>query len=333
MKGTEKNPWHVQGGSLSLLRGRTNSRDLRCMRGGSCVRQTSKQQLQEGPMSFMSYGASKSEDHDQADAFAEGFKQWLVDSVAQWSREHPHEARGLERAVGQLRSVLMAAAREAAPVLEVLAADGLASRFKHQYQESGIAIERGRAVRLAFGLMAFRLPYTAEDWPADGGIATMRDYELLAARALMDESLLPALIDGSRSNPIAFRALQRAVHQLRHSKTPMPDVLSEWAHDVADGTQVCPRAKPGRSPYTNKVRDDLIVGTVQALVDCGLRATRNEASEPTSACDAVSGALVAHGVDLSYEAVAKVWNKRQGRHPALRLRNADRTFRPAQRPM
>ena len=177
-------------------------------------------------MSFMSYAAPKFETHDEADAaFAEGFKQWLADSITQWARKHPHEAQGLEHAVGQLRSVLMAAAREVAPVLEILAADGLASGLKQRYREDGIAVDRARAARLAFGLMAFRLPYTAKDQPADGGIAAMRDHELLAARALMDESLLPALVDDSHSNPIAFQSLQGAVRQLHHSRTPMPDVL------------------------------------------------------------------------------------------------------------
>ena len=51
----------------------------------------------------------------------------------------------------------------------------------------------------------------------------------------------------------------------------------------------------------------MITKTVQILVGCGLSATRNEVSYPESACDAVSEALNAHGVELSFDAVAKIW--------------------------
>ena len=82
--------------------GRTDSPCLRSYAGWFLRAADLGHPLQEEPMSFMSYAAPKFETHDEADAFVEGFKQWLADSITQWAREHPHEAQGLEHAVGQL---------------------------------------------------------------------------------------------------------------------------------------------------------------------------------------------------------------------------------------
>ncbi len=257
-----------------------------------------------------------------SEAFATGFKKWLVASVERWAQANPEGVRQLERSTVCAGSLLMRAAHQMAPLLKVLAADGLAAALKERYEERGVAVEHTEAVRLAFGLMAFRLPYTGEDGGPDGDIATMRDFELLAARALMDDTI-SALVDDARSNPVAYRALKQAVGHLRGTDERIPPELVEWAFDVADGTLTCPKARQGRSPYANRVRDSLIVQTVQKLVECGLRATRNEASEATSACDAVSEALVGHGVGLSYQSIAKVWGKRS----SMRLQTGCRSLR------
>ena len=212
--------------------------------------------------------------------------------------------------VARLEAGLTALLREHEPTIEALSADGRAHKYAQRHEESGTAIPYDDAVRLACGLMAFRIPYTEDQRdPEEGGISTVRDFEMMAVwseRAGTRESL----VEESRSSPLAFHALQRVVDGIRETDEPMPPALSEWALDFATGTLEFPKAGPGRSPYTNQIRNAVIVRTIRALVDAGLTATHNEVSAPESACDAVSRALQVHGEPLGYAAVAKIWSKR-----------------------
>ena len=206
--------------------------------------------------------------------------------------------------------------RELVAVLRILASDGIAAGWRKRYDEEGVAIPFDESVRLAFGLMAFRVPYSGDRSPDEGNLTTMYDYEMRAVHALRDDSLRE-LIEGAQSSPLDFRALQEALSHLLRTQEPIPSELVEWSLSVAAGNVTSPSGGPGRSPYTNQVRDALIAQTVHTLVECGLNATRNEASAPESACDAVSKALNAHGAELSYASVAKIWqsNRRQERAP------------------
>ena len=180
---------------------------------------------------------------------------------------------------------------------EMLTADGQAAWWRDRYDKDGVAIPFEQSVRLAFCLMALRIP---------GDLTQVRDFQMRGFYALR-EGWLMELIEGSQASPLDFRALKAALSFLRDNHEPIPSELNEWALQVADGNVEPPRPRTGRSPYTNVVRNELIVKTVQTLVDCGLSATRNEVSEPESACDAVSKALNAHGVPLGCCAVAKIW--------------------------
>ena len=195
------------------------------------------------------------------------------------------------------------------PFLRILLSDAEAEERVRKYQEQGVPTSFDEAVALAFYLMTFRLPYTGEKRPDDGDLTTIRDYEMLSVYALRDNRL-SELIEESHSSPLAYQALQKALHHLRETQKPIPDELREWAFDVASGIQPCPKPGRGPKPYGNQVRNEIIVETVRTLVECGLTATRNEASPPESACDAVSQALGMHGVGLAYEGVAKVWSDR-----------------------
>ena len=111
------------------------------------------------------------------------------------------------------------------------------------------------------------------------------------------------------------------------SRVPMMPELGEWIADRREGNRRRP-SKRGRSPET--VRDTVMASTVQAIVDRGLKATRNKrvpmksdprlsSKEGGSACDAVG---VAFG--LNYKAIERVWNKssqskRQSLRPSLAL--------------
>ena len=193
--------------------------------------------------------------------------------------------------------------------LEMLAADGLVEAWRRRYEEDGTTIPFNQAVRLAVGLMLFRVPYEGDRGSDEADLHTFYDYELRAMGALRDDRLRD-LIEAAQSSSLDAKAAKMAFRYLRRGGDPIPDELREWVYDCFDGSRTLPEPRVGRNPHGNEVRNQLIIRTVDSLVSCGLTATRNEASPPESACDAVSEALHIHGVELSYAGVAKVWQYR-----------------------
>ena len=193
--------------------------------------------------------------------------------------------------------------------LEMLGAETLVEVSRRRYEEKGVKVPFSQAVRLAFGLMIFRVPYRGNRGTDEGDLHTLYNYEIRAIEALHDDRLQD-LIEGAQSSPLDVEALKEAWRYLRSNKEPIPSELREWIDNYFDESLPFPEPRVGRSPYTNQVRNQLIVETVQNLVDCGLTATRNQASPRKSACDAVSEALKAHGETLSYDGVVKVWHSR-----------------------
>ena len=275
------------------------------------------------------------------------FDEVVAPFIEEWRRENPGVARDLDQIGARILSVMHGAARrlefmliqmsagvnqwirnnpealqKLVTVLRILASDGIAAGWRKQHEEEGIAIPFDESVRLAIGLMTFRIPYSGDRGADEGNLTTMYDYEMRAIHALRDGGLRQ-LIEGAQSSPLDFRALQEALSHLLETQKPIPRELVEWSLSVAAGNLTSPSVGPGRSPYTNQVRDALIAQTVHTLVDCGLKATRNEASAPESACDAVSEALNAHGVELSYAGVAKIWQSSRRQNCAFSVH--DRT--------
>ena len=267
----------------------------------------------------------------QSESSEMDFEEVVAPLIEEWRVNNPEEARQVEAVIGGILSGLANVARELerafnpimtaatqwihnnqesiqelAAFIEVLAADGLAAQWQKRYEEEGSPIPYDRAARLAFGLMVFRMPYRGERDDREAGITQIYDYEMVAADALRDDRY-GELIEDSQSSDVSFQALQQIVRSLRRNKKAIPPELQEWTLDVADGTSVGPQPRRGRKSFTNQVRDEVIAGTVQTLVNCGLTATRNEATPPKSACDAVSEALQAYGVQLSHHGVAKIW--------------------------
>ena len=269
------------------------------------------------------------------------FKEVVAPLVGEWCNENPEAAQDLVHIVTQLSVVVNEAARglgllfgqfttaldqwarnnpevvrKLVATLEIFAADGRAAWWRKRYEEEGASIPFDESVRLAICLMVFRIPYGGDRGSGESTLINMYDYEMRAIRALREDRL-PELIDGAQSNPLDFQALREALAYLLEIDQPIPSELNDWALRVAAGNVKSPSVGPGRSPYKNEVRDELITKTVRTLVDCGLTATRNEASEPESACDAVSKALKAHGVPLGYAGVAKIWqsDRRQNFSP------------------
>ena len=277
----------------------------------------------------------------QSESSGIDFDEVVAPFIEQWRRENPGVARDLDQMSAQILSVMHGAARglelmfmqmsagvnqwirnnpealqKLIAVLRIFPSDGIAAGWRKQHEEEGVAIPFDESVRLAIGLMAFRIPYSGDRGADEGNLTAMYDYEMRAIHALRDGGLRE-LIEGAQSSPLDFRALQEAVSHLLETQKPIPNELVKWSLLVAAGNMTSPNVGPGRSPYTNQVRDALIAQTVQALVDCGLNATRNEASAPESACDAVSEALNAHGVELSYAGVAKIWQSSRRQNRAL----------------
>ena len=251
--------------------------------------------------------------------------------IEEWRVNNPEEAREVEAVIGGVLTGLANVARELervfSPIMtaatqwihanpesfeklvvlfEVFSADGLALQWQRRYEKEGTPIPFGRAVRLAFCLMALRIPYKGERDDREAGITQIYDYEMVAADALRADHL-GGLIERAQSSYVDFRGLQQVVRSLREDQKEFPPELEEWVRDVAGGTFILPELGRGRKTSTNRVRDELIAGTVQTLVNCGLTATHNETTPPKSACDAVSEALQAYGVQLSHHGVAKIW--------------------------
>jgi len=262
------------------------------------------------------------------------FNEVVGPLVEEWRANNPALAHQLEVAATRVVTTLTTLASELARVispfitaavqwvennqdtfraivfaLELLAADGLAEAWRKRYEEEEIVIPFDQAVRLAIGLMLFRVPYRGERSPAERNLNTLYDYELRAMQALRDDRLRN-LIEDAQSSPLDAKAVKEAFRYLRQSGKPIPDELREWVFDCFDGSQTLPETEVGRNPHGNEVRNQLIIRTVDILVRCGLNATRNEVSPPESACDAVSEALHIHGSELSYAGVAKVWQSR-----------------------
>ena len=211
--------------------------------------------------------------------FAEGFMEYLAEKLC----EMPGET---------LAAIVRA--------LDLMAADARAPEFARRYQEEGVRITFAEAVELARGLMFLRTPYRREagkQRPADA-LPYIYDYEILTAKARRDGSLLKELVERSNTEKLAWYALRQCVKSKRRAQETVEGELLDWALDVAAGSRTRP-SHQGRE-RTTEIRDALILETVEALVACGLTKTRNDASEPRSACDAVAAVL-----GMTYDAVRK----------------------------
>ena len=244
----------------------------------------------------------------------------LDDLFKEWARQNPEQASAINIIVTKLAEAgqqierigqkLDKAGQQLYPIIEVLYPELTAAKFKKRYEETGVAIQIYEAARLALLIMAHRVPYTGPEPRPDSIIGTIRDHEMLAYYALRNHSL-STLIEDSTTNPVAYIAVQEVLRHLRKASEDVPRALHEWAYDVAVGDRRLPKIRRGRSPFTNQVRNAAIIQTVEILVSCGLKATRNEASEPISAADAVSEGLRQLGIELQTDSVSKIWVNRE----------------------
>ena len=178
-----------------------------------------------------------------------------------------------------------------------MVASSYAMYLERHYKDQRRAITYDEGIKLATNLTRSERPYERRPgFRQEDGLRLLYDYQLLAEQARKSDTVT-ALVERSKTEKLAWDALQQCIQWRRQNKEPVTGALLEWALDVADGTRERPRR--GRD-QTTTVRDALIAKTVKTLVACGMRKTRNDSSPPESACD-----VVARVLKMEYEAVVK----------------------------
>jgi len=108
----------------------------------------------------------------------------------------------------------------------------------------------------------------------------------------------------------AHEAVCNGADSMIMNNEPMPDRLRAYIIGLAREGKPRP-SKPGKNAFDNFGRNICIVVAIKRLVEMGLSATRNEASESPSACSIVAEVYARFGVHMSERAVEKVWEKHQ----------------------
>ena len=155
--------------------------------------------------------------------------------IEQWRKDNPQVAQDLDHTLFKFVSVVRHAVqrlefmftqisagidqwirdnpeayRKMVGFFEILASDGLAAGWQKRHQEEGVAIPFDESVQLAYGLMAFRIPFVGDRGPDASNLNTIYDYEMRAIYVLRDDRLRE-LIEGAQSSPLDFRALQEVL--------------------------------------------------------------------------------------------------------------------------
>jgi hypothetical protein len=133
--------------------------------------------------------------------------------------------------------------------------------------------------------------------------------ESAAARAIRiaaSADNIALILDWAEGEADGFDALKRGVcYGLEHGENLHPDVM-QWLLKYLRGQIVRPASKAGRKKA--EWSEWRIYFEVKRLQDAGITATRNEASEATSACDAVGDALGDLGLSpTSYASISRIW--------------------------
>lgn len=130
-----------------------------------------------------------------------------------------------------------------------------------------------------------------------------------AARSALRNSLLEdtkRFLEDSKTYE-GHSAVCLAISRVLEEGGEIPPLARTWLSEFLQGKIVAPKRGSGR-PQQNMFIPILVLGAVSACVDAGMMATRNDASEPVSACDAVAEAMCKLGIrPASYEGVKRVW--------------------------
>lgn len=114
------------------------------------------------------------------------------------------------------------------------------------------------------------------------------------------ELYLDFLIRCSDEDPGCHDGLHRIADYHLHRRLLLPDLLQQWMNR----RRPRPTAEQGGNPDLNAIRNVGILHAMFYLKSLGMTPSKNDSSDPTSACDAV-----AEAVDMTFDAVKKVWQK------------------------
>lgn len=131
----------------------------------------------------------------------------------------------------------------------------------------------------------------------------------MGARMLRHETA--RLMAWAEADAVGFDVLRLGVaYSLEKGEELPPDAL-QWLVRHLRGAVIRPKARAGAK--TESWLHGMIWGAVTVLVDAGMKATRNDASEATSACDAVAEALDALGLEpATFYGVKRIWLRYEG---------------------
>lgn len=131
------------------------------------------------------------------------------------------------------------------------------------------------------------------------------DFSAERAQAVWDDGV-DSLIEGAKYEHSTFQALKLGLAAEIESGREIPPRLRKWLIGYLRGEIEVPAARAGRIKSTGL--HSLVAHAVADLVESGMTATRNEASAPESACDAVASALAELGLSpITFAGVKRIW--------------------------
>ena len=194
--------------------------------------------------------------------------------------------------------------------------------YRRRYASEGEAIGFKDAKQLAVSFLKFRLPDLTKRKEATTW-RTSENAELVLAEYL-SQSKLSELIEESKYSSLNWWALQHYLRDLREREVPVPPALLQWALDVAEGKRSEPSSRRGPRPEYAKIRNRQCVRVLKALKSCGLPLRRDGRTEQEkrkgSGCDAVAEALGCFGWVRGYDAIVKIWQRRNNARPPDKIR-------------
>lgn len=169
----------------------------------------------------------------------------------------------------------------------------------------------------------FALSRTAEAPNTPKGIHELGGFEARVLTAIGVQRINQdpeELIKDARKSAAAFDALRFAAAQHTAHNFALPASIRLWVSSYLAGKLERPIGKDGK-PSSEGMRRE-IYGAVVRLTEMGMKPTRNDASPPHSACDAIAEALRDLGLSpTTYRAVKAIYSdgkrgKSGGKYPS-----------------
>ena len=146
-----------------------------------------------------------------------------------------------------------------------MVASSYAMYLERHYKDQRRAITYDEGIKLATNLTRSERPYERRPgFRQEDGLRLLYDYQLLAEQARKSDTVT-ALVERSKTEKLAWDALQQCIQWRRQNKEPVTGALLEWALDVADGTWACPTWRSGIRKTTT-MTNALIARTVKTRV-------------------------------------------------------------------